>query len=222
MIDEDCILSAGLYDRAAYDQLASHVEPGDLSAAGELIWAEVKGYYAADPKAKQADPGLLATRIARQHPKAEDTVREVLHRLKPELGGKNPAREVLELKRRSAGEALMVAISQQVEPAKVLPLLEAYSTITAASSVMASGTGGLLEADLAELITRTEAEGARTMLLPKSLNRYMRGGILPGHCIVVFGRVNVGKSTFAIHNAAGFLRQGKRVLYIENRSEQTS
>lgn len=216
MIDENCILSAGMFDRGAFESLAPHLAEGDMSAVGELIWQEIRGYYATDPQATRADPKTVAQRIERGNPKAAVTAREILYQLAPELGGKNPAREVLEMKRRSAGEALMVAVSQQSAPLVVSPLLARYTELNDATTLLDAGAGALMEVDLAELITRTEEEGARIKLLPKSLNNYMRGGVLPGHCVVVFGRVNAGKSTFALHNAAGFLRQGKRVLYIEN------
>jgi len=37
-----------------------------------------------------------------------------------------------------------------------------------------------------------------------------------GHCVIVFGRVEMGKSLNAINAAAGFVSQGLKVLFVEN------
>jgi KaiC/GvpD/RAD55 family RecA-like ATPase len=217
MIDERIVLAAGLYSRREYEALSPYLVPGDMSALGDLLWGLLGQYYARDPAALKASPALLQAAIATDHPQVESTAADLLRQLDPDVGTLNAAREVLALKARSAGDALMLALSAHgTDAGKVLPLVEEYQRLVSATSLMDVGAGALLEADLASLISKTEEPGARTKLLPKALNDYLRGGVLPGHCVIVFGRVNVGKSTIAIHNAAGFLRQGKRVLYIEN------
>jgi len=52
--------------------------------------------------------------------------------------------------------------------------------------------------------------------VPKALNTAVGGGVLRGHCILVYARPEAGKSLFAINLSAGFLKQGLKVLYAGN------
>jgi hypothetical protein len=51
---------------------------------------------------------------------------------------------------------------------------------------------------------------------PTPLNNRLDGGLLPGHHLVVFARPEMGKTMFTVNATAGFLRQGKKVLYVGN------
>lgn len=217
MFDETLILSGAMFDRKVFDAVAPHISGGDLSALGELVWNGVAEWYRIDPRSQQAEPDIVGKRIEREHPRASEGLWDLLHSLSRELGSKNPARELLEMKRRRAGDELMLAISANQTPEKLRPLLAEYQGLLESADLLGPGADAkVMDVDLAQLIAKTEEDGTRIKLLPKSLNQYLRGGVLPGHCVVIFGRVNVGKSTLAIHMSAGFLRQGLKVLYVEN------
>jgi hypothetical protein len=205
-----------MHDRVAFDSVREHVDPEDLSAHGGEVWGVIAEYYRLDPKAQQCDRGVLSERLARKMPQHAETFREMLKALRPELGSRNIAGEVLELKRSAAGEALMLEIAGAKSPDDVRPVLEKYTMLNDASGLLAAGGGAMFDTPLSQVIRQVEEPGQRIKLLPKSVNEYIRGGVLPGHCIVIFGRVNVGKSTFAVNMTSGFLRQGKKVVYIEN------
>lgn len=51
------------------------------------------------------------------------------------------------------------------------------------------------------------------------LNARLAGGLLPGHHVGIFGRTEVGKSTFVIDAAARLLKNNQRVLYIGNEDQ---
>lgn len=216
MTDELGILSAVVYDRTAFEAVREHVEPEALSAHGQVIWKEVARWYDKDPAATQVDPDALRARLIRAHPKHEQIWAEWVRELRPEVGSLNIAREVLEVKRKSVGDTLALALTTGAEPGALEKMIEDYQAVNSAASLLDAGGATVFSTPLDDLITATENQEERVRLLPAALNRHLRGGLLPGHCVVVFGRVNVGKSAFAINATAGFLRQGLKVLYVEN------
>lgn len=216
MVNETAILATVFHDRVAYSAVQDHVSVEDLSAHGGAVWEAVAEYYRLDPRATQCDRGVITERLCRKMPQQADTFREMLKALRPEVGSRNIAGEVLELKRQAAADALVVEIAAARGPDAVKPVLDRYQALNDASGLLAAGGGAMYSTPLSQVIKQVEEPGQRTKLLPKSVNEYIRGGVLPGHCIVIFGRVNVGKSTFAVNMTSGFLRQGKKVVYIEN------
>jgi KaiC/GvpD/RAD55 family RecA-like ATPase len=80
------------------------------------------------------------------------------------------------------------------------------------------GREGTTEKDRPDLddLLAANADGVRMRLYPAGVNRACRGGALPGHNITVFARPEAGKTLLAINIAAGFLRDGRRVLYTGN------
>jgi archaellum biogenesis ATPase FlaH len=61
-----------------------------------------------------------------------------------------------------------------------------------------------------------EDSAARIPVWPRSLNRYIGGGVLRGHNITVYGRPDSGKSMWALNQAASSVRKGYKVLYVAN------
>ncbi|MCK5016220.1 MAG: AAA family ATPase, partial [Candidatus Peribacteraceae bacterium] len=51
---------------------------------------------------------------------------------------------------------------------------------------------------------------------PNELNDRIDGGLIPGNSVLVFARPNTGKTQFAINLTRGFIRDGRRVLYLIN------
>lgn len=216
MANEVAILSSIAFDRTAFEAVREHADEEEFSAHGRVVWREIAGWYDGDAAARQVDVKALHDRLARKHPKQAAAFSKLLRALSPDAGSKNIAREILELKRQAAGERLVVLLSQNGERDKVLPALDEYRSLVEASDLLDAGGATLFETPLDTLIAKTEDKENRYKLLPMAVNRRLRGGLLPGHCVVVFGRVNVGKSAFAINATAGFLKQGLKVLYIEN------
>lgn len=52
-----------------------------------------------------------------------------------------------------------------------------------------------------------------------AISAKLGGGLLPGQHVVIFGRTEVGKSTFTIDSTVRMLKQDKRVLYIGNEDQ---
>ncbi len=217
MINQIPLLSALLHDRAAYETIREHIDESDLNAHGGAIYRLICEYYERDKGAKACDKLLILDRLKRKLPKQADNFTQLFREMSPELGSTNVVREVLALKRQVAGGELAIAIAGDKSPAEVSHLLETYTYLNDVTDLLdAGGTIPLLETGFADLMKDGQDPSKLIKLLPRRLNRYLRGGVLPGHTVVIIGRVNVGKSALAINNIGGFLRQGKKVLLIEN------
>lgn len=215
-LPEIALLSAAVFHRDAWETVADYVDPHELTAHGGLLWNAISTYYRRDSSAAMVDLEILRSTLEREHPRHVDTFNRMLGELSPDIGGTNVAREVLALKRERAAEDLMGALAARRDPEDMAPLIAAYADLNAATGLLDAEVPEVFNVGLDALIQRTEAKGGRIKLYPKVLNKYLRGGVLPGHCVVIFGRVNVGKSALAIFNTAGFLFKGLRVLYVEN------
>jgi KaiC/GvpD/RAD55 family RecA-like ATPase len=218
-VNELSLLSAVITDRAAFEKIDAYLTADDFTARGQRIIDEVRAYYKVDAKASRCDTDVLLSRIARDLPKKElaDEFKQIFANLDETTGAKNVAQELLELRRSVAGRKLAAALTgpSAASPEKVAPLLERFQALNEAQQVGAD-VAELYRPGVAELLTQVRDDSRRILLAPKGLNKYINGGVFPGHTIVLFGRVNVGKSTHARNIAAGFILQGKRVLWVEN------
>lgn len=216
MIDERPLLCAVLYDREAWETINQYIESEAFTTTGGVLWGMISEYYTRDPRARKCDPAIILERVLEEYPKHKEQFEDFIKGFDPELGSRNVVKDVLALQRAAVGQTLSQAIAGGKSPDDISALLDEYVTINAAQGLYDAGGITVFDKPLGELIQYTEDDDNRIKLLPKELNKYLRGGVLPGHTIIIFGPVNIGKSTLAIHISAGFLRQGLRVLYIEN------
>ncbi len=214
MSDEAAILSAVMFDRAAYDTVVDHVDPTEFSALAQATYEAVQEYYSIDPKALRCEKDIIRTRIGKALPKASDALAVLFKELSPERGATNVVREVLEMKRATAGNKLSMAIAAGKSAKELAPILEAYTQLNDATDL--GGGFAVLEKSYGDVVRESGDPGTPIKIYPQELNKLTRGGMLPGHCLVIIGRVNVGKSALALYNVAGQMRDGKKVLLIEN------
>ncbi len=206
-----------LYSREAWEAVIPHLDGTEFSAHGEALFAEIDIYYGSDIKATAVDKGVICDRVVRKMPKQASAFTELLKEMSAGVGSTNVVREVLEVKRLAKAEELMVLLAQQGEPSATSLALEEYTKLNDATDILdAGGTVPVLETSFADLARKSQDKEQLIKLLPRGLNVALRGGMLPGQTLIIFGRVNVGKSAYFINNLAGFLRQGKSVLLIEN------
>ena len=214
MADETAILSAVLYSKDAYDKVADHIDPSEFSALGQTVYEAVVDYYTKDPAAKAGDKNIVKGRLLKALPKHGDAIAALFNEISPERGAVNVVHEVLDVKRTRAGSALAMAIAGNKTTEEIKPILERYQQLATATEL--SGGFKVLEKSFGELMKESGDPATPIAIYPTKLNQFLRGGMLPGHCMVIIGRVNVGKSALALYNVAGMIRAGKKVLIIEN------
>ncbi len=209
------LIAACVASRDAYDRVMPHVTDKDMSPYAAFWWKQIHEWYNKDHNALRVDQNLLvelaSVRVSNR--KALEPLLEFITNLPEPDSVENTVLTVLELRRHNVGLELAQALAGQDSKA-IARLMPTYQDLL----------------DSTELETRSEWEDAvdwseldsvvgkqsRIPLAPGRLNDRTRGGALPGHHILVFGRPEVGKSTFVINMAAGFLWSGQRVLYVGN------
>lgn len=211
------IIAACIADRKAYDAIQEHIDPKEIfSALGQFWWKFISAWYRRDPKCSGIAVSLLLEQAAPDlsRTKQAETLRSVL----PSGDGAgvvsvaNVVSSVLDLRKRALLFELG-ATDLSGNKQKADRLFAELADIWGKSELDANAR---TEAkDAAELFEVLGPEH-RIKLLPAALNERIGGGALPGQHIVVFGRTEVGKSTFVLNLCAGFLKQGLKTLYIGN------
>ncbi len=215
MIDAQ-IIAACLDSRKAYDKVHRYIEKDDLSPQGQTFWDYVKDWYAKDPAATAVERGQFRERAARNLPERHaDTLLGWYDGLPESVSPENVAFDVLEVKRHSAGNLLCAAI-QNRDAKKIEPLLSQYSTLLAQTEL--GGSDIRWTEDDEEMHARLDRQNLMA-LHPRSLNAKCDGGAARGDHIIVFGRPEAGKTLFTVNLVGGFLRDGRKVLYIGNEED---
>ena len=219
-MEEHRILTALVNDRKAYEQVKDWLEADDFTAQGQMVLEHITRYYDKDRHARRVDKDILLTRIKRALPseKAGEPFEAIVGRMDGSSGARNVAEELLVLKRDAAGARLAGRLGARANATRedIEESLDEYRALHEATCLEDSRELVLYQPSVTELFTETLADANRIKVAPPELNRRIGGGVLPGHCIVLFGRVEMGKSLFALNAAAGFVGQGLRTLFIEN------
>jgi archaellum biogenesis ATPase FlaH len=219
-VSEKKTLAAIISSREAHERVADYLDESDFTAQGKLILRAVEAYYKRDKDASRVDTGLLLEQIDKGlgNAKKLGTFKEVLAGLPYDIGAENVADSLLEQKRDAAADRLANALAERSgkEHGEITQLLEEYTAVHEATDLAGVAPITAYEVGVEELFTDVLADQRRIKILPKALNEMVGGGAYPGHCIILFGRTEMGKSMFAINAAVGFVAQDLDVLYIEN------
>lgn len=208
------ILSASIASREAYEKVARHLTPQDLTPHVAQWWRLIQRWYKADSKASAIDLEILKAKGKRELPeKHVDTLIKVLTDLPEAPSPGNVANEVLDLRRYNLELEVAGMIAGREDRHKVQEKITQLQELYRATSLKESKiivAGGLDELD--DLYTRENL----IKFAPAILTERTGGGGLRGHHVLVFARPEMGKSLFVVNLAAGFLKQKLKVLYIGN------
>lgn len=216
------LVAAALASREAYDRLAPHIVDSDFSPQGMFWWKLLGDWYARDRTAVSVDIPALAdlgnARVA-SNPKTRDLVTGFLRDLPAAVSPINAAVIALELKRHNAGLELAAAIASG-DQKKQAKLLSVYHELSQATSLHSRRQVKYERATAVDKLFTKVGRDKRIPLAPSRINSRIDGGALPGHHIILFGRPEVGKSTFSINFAVGMaIKQNQRVLYVGNEDQ---
>jgi archaellum biogenesis ATPase FlaH len=200
--------------RSAYDSLASSTAPAEFDELVKPVWGAVSDYYGRDSKAQSVDVELIAkiAGVSHLNPKRgremEALVRELWNE---EVSVANVQGYIEQTIRDRAGMALASALAGRRPDDELQPALDAFLSARTPVECDADEDTGW-----AGVLAKASDPAGRLLVSPRILNQYLRGGVVRGHNITIFGRPESGKSALAITFACGFARRGLRVLYIGN------
>lgn len=204
------IIAACIEDGKAYNEIREHVSPDEFTPTGSFWWKQIQNWYARDPDARAIDLSLLRDRGEREAGRNAEIVGEYLETLPEAPSPDNVAWELLELKRNIKYRELAAAMEAEYDREEVMRLTQEHYDL-----MVASGLNEEIEyADINSVDLRDPEN--LVPLFPNQLNDRTGGGAERGTHIVVFARVEAGKTLFAVNMVAGWLRTGRRVLYLGN------
>lgn len=206
------VIASCIDSRAAYDRVERFVDRHEFTPMASFWWELVVDWYNRDNSAESIDRGILRAKGNRRAgAKHRETMQEWFDGLPRGVSPNNVISELIAVKRHAKHNEL--AATPQEDYDKLRKLAGEYVELLDAEELQASTW---VEAGDWDEIDDALSEENRVKLLPLALNKRAGGGAIPGHHIVLFGPTEIGKSLFAINMVCGFLRQGKRVLYVSN------
>lgn len=216
------LVAAAISSREAFAKVHPHIIETDFTPAGAFWWRLVCEWYERDRTSTTVDKDAL-TQFAEKripNPKLRDTLLGFGRDLPADVSPANAVALCLELKRYNCGMELATAIAagDQKKQAKLIPL---FAELAAATALKKQQRDVKYEdaCSIDELFEKV-GQANRVPIYPARLNERIGGGCLPGHHIILFGRPEIGKSTFSINFAAGLAVKGRqRVLYVGNEDQ---
>lgn len=208
---EQEILGNSIASRKCYDAVRATGHHENLSDRGKAIWKLLDKWYAQDGGATSVNDVLLIRMAEQAYPAHADEFREYIKDLRDHVSGGNFREVLLEGRRQVLRELMAVKLMERRD--------EEYSELHSEFNTLFwdedAEQHDYIGTDPAALVEAVE-EGVRIPLAPDVLNANIRGGMLPGHHAVIFGRPEAGKSLFAINSLVRAAQAGYKVGYWEN------
>lgn len=212
-MSERRIIAALLYDRSVYDTLDPVMDiEEDFSDQGQVIVSTIKQYYDNDENAEYVDREFLLDHIRSDYPKHAETFEGIVSTLE-NVSVPNALSEFRKVKLKAIeqrlAEALLAGDSRAIESYK-----EKHTHYSEMAEADDDGNV-FINADIEDVLASFDKDKL-IKLYPSSLNDKLGGGVVPGTQIAIYAPTEVGKSMVAINIAAGFMKDGHKVLYCGN------
>jgi KaiC/GvpD/RAD55 family RecA-like ATPase len=218
-MQDSTLLAACLADRTAWNKIHKHIEATDLTPTVGFWWKVLAEAYKRDIHANALSVDLLGElgRSSIPSPKQADSLLGVLSSLVPPVSPINTVHVALEIKRKNL-TAEFASAQMGGDKKKANKLLASLNEIWETDSFeekQAEWHDARATIALFDKIGRDK----RIPFGCPGINQRLDGGLLPGHHVGIFGRTEVGKSTFVIDAVARLLKQQQTVLYIGNEDQ---
>ncbi len=216
---EQQVLACIIHSREAWEKASGYIQETakDFSPEAAYLLDKVDEFYLADPGATRVDVDLLCAKVKRDVPSAKRVERivQTVQSLPRDVSEINVLKELVGVKRQAIGLKLSGLLAMgKLDEAE--PLLQELLDLGASSSNEDTVEEVFEATPVTDLLKDHFSNEKCIELWPESLNRAVDGQAKPGHHILVFAPTEMGKSLFVINLTAGFVAQGKKVLYIGN------
>ena len=216
---EHQILKAVIESRGAFDKINGNIDEAAYSPEFQHLFGLVSTYYAADPKATTVNLELLKTQCKNslKNEKSAAVFDLYFSRLDAtQTSADNVARTLLLAKKKEAATKLSVALTNGKNVDELLGEYLRLAEIDDPAELNQEGIVTLNKVSVVDFLTRRNDPSNRVPVLPAALSAAIGGGLRRRSHTLIYGTPESGKSATAITLAAGFLKQGLKVLYIEN------
>lgn len=214
-MDETLVIAALLNSRGAYNALHGKLSLADFSDHAQQVLKAGLAYYRNDESAQSVDRRILATTLGRVYPnpKHSDSLLEYFASIPTEVSAGNAAAMYLEVRQRRAALSLADSILKGSDRDAVAKHILAYQAL-GPEGADAGERKDKLRLTYDDIYT--EDRQGKIKVYPARLNDVLRGGIRPGHNLLIFGRPGAGKTLVTVNLVAGMAHAGARVLYCAN------
>lgn len=208
------LLAASMRDRDVWDAFDASGEaakaPEDLAPFVEAV----RAFYTTDPNVRAVEPSLIgaATAGITRDPKRKEAMRATLAALtSAAVSVPNVKAAMRAVQSRRVGEALAtkLLIPSKDGPTEIAALMDEYIGLQSAGERDDSPDWS------AEALADVLGE-ATVPIYPRSIGQRLRGGLRPGHHMIVFARPEMGKTALALHMAVMAASRKANVLYCTN------
>jgi len=213
------ILKACVQSRSAWNKIESQIESEIYSPEFQHIYELVHDYYTVDQEATTVDLEVLKTqcRQSLRNDKAAAVFDLYFNRVEAtETSPENVARTILLAKKKETATKLVVALTNNKHVDEALGEYLRLAEMEDPAELNQEGMVTLNKVSITEFLGRRNDPTNRIPVLPKTLSDALGGGVRRRNHILIYGVPESGKSALAITLGAGFLKQGLKVLYIEN------
>lgn len=213
------ILTLFAQNKVYYDTYKQVINEEDFSDQGRILFNQIAKYYNKDSSVDYVDLEVLKERITREYPKHKDILNQIVDRINTiNISPANIEYDLVEFKRENLGLALASQLSNPKSNKEQLK--ENIATYVALLNSENLGMESkdqekdiYKDIDIISFLEQEETEEhGKIAILPKTLNKYTKGGLRRGSHMILFGRPNAGKTLFIINAIYGWVRQGAKVL----------
>lgn len=216
---ENKILSACYTDREAFEVINNYIDKEkDLSEIGKILYSLAEEFYKRDTNVKQVDVDLVKEVVNSKYEKHKDILCSFIDNLVP-CSIPNVVGMVRDNKLGRLASEISAAAGRG-DNNKVSFLVDKYTELRDTFREVDENDPFDFKGSLYYI--ETKEGGERLDILPKSVNEHLGGGLSKQHHVLIFGVPEVGKSLLTVTIACGFIRQGKKVLYVGNEDPERS
>ena len=209
---EKRLVAAAIQDRGAFSSIAAIASEEDFSRKGWLVWQEVENYYNEDREATNVSVDIIRDSIKVSYPKHFEQFYLLLDEAES-VSVPNAVKEYFKLKEEGVRQRLSTLLLSGGDRGAALELMEDFKTITDVESD--EETTVLCDVGIDSIIDVIQPENIISVH-PPALAERLDGGFVPGNQFVIYANTEVGKSLLAIAMTCGWLRDGRKVLYVGN------
>lgn len=192
----------------------------ELTPTAQLVYKGIKEHYEADNGINEVDLQLFEDKLCRRNRRHKEKIQEFIKRAAGDSSSPTHVRShILETK---------VAILEESLGARMINFAPYKEIENDIKTLISLGEKGLEAEELNtheyELyngkdflkLGQKAIHDDKIQLYPSSINTYLGGGVWRQASIVVFGRPDMGKTTFMVNLSCGFIDKGRKVLYLAN------
>jgi len=212
---ENQILNLAFQDREAFYILRKYLPASEFEGQSKILYQCVEDFYENDPEAASCDKDIILGRIERLHPKHVALFKIILDNFQ-EVSVPNLLKEVIELKKQNVAHELSGVLLAGQDATVIASLMEEYKLLEEGLLEEAEEDHEVYQGESVHSIIDVFSTKNLINVYPKALNSLLGGGVPVQTHIVVFAEPEMGKSLVAINMAAGFCRDGRKTLFIEN------